>query len=227
MVDHLAEAAVAHIADGMVVGLGTGRAASRAIAALAQRARRQSLTLRCVATSRASRQLAEGLGLVVVDLGAVGRVDILFDGADEVDPGLRMIKGRGGAMTEEKRVARASARRVYLVQSDKLVERLGATAPLPIEVAAAAHDTLRQALATSGLAATGRRRDDRAPFLTDSGNAVLDVRLPPGIDLESLAHRLDAMPAVVGHGLFLDEADEVLVEDAQGQVSRRRRAGRP
>ena len=224
MVDPLAEAAVADIADGMVVGLGTGRAASRAIRAMAQRARDRDLALRCVATSRASRRLASELGLAVVELDEVGRVDTLFDGADEVDPDLRMIKGRGGAMTVEKRVARAARRRVYLVQHDKLVTRLGQSAPLPVEVTLPALTTVEQALHGDGLATSRRRGEaDDGPYRTDGGNPVLDVRLPAGIDLAALARRLDAMAGVVGHGLFLDEADEVLVEDAAGRVTRRTR----
>jgi ribose 5-phosphate isomerase len=106
----------------------------------------------------------------------VERIDYLFDGADEVDASMRMIKGRSGAMTREKIVARAAANRVYLVQSAKLVERLGETAPLPT-----------------------------------------------GVDLTQLAAALDGTPGVVGHGLFLTEADVLLVEDLHGRVSRRSR----
>jgi ribose 5-phosphate isomerase A len=219
MVDRLAEVAVAKIATSMSVGLGTGRAASRAIRALAQRARTEHLALRCVATSTASGKLARALGLAVADLGEVGTVDLLFDGADEVDPDLRMIKGRGGAMTREKRVAQAARRRVYLVQSDKLVARLGQSAPLPVEVEVSALATVEQALQAEGLAGSRRPGEDGGPYRTDGGNPVLDLRLPAAIDLAALARLLDSMPGVVGHGLFLDEADEVLVEDAAGLVT--------
>ena len=126
--DLLATAAVKDIISGMKVGLGTGRAATRAIRALAQRAAAERLDLRCVATSQASHDLAATLGLVVGSLEEIGRLDFLFDGADEVDPALQMIKGRGGAMTREKIVAHASARRVYLIQSDGSLESDGAQA---------------------------------------------------------------------------------------------------
>src|ERR1700704_2021361 len=86
---------------------------------------------RCVATSQASHDLAATLGLTVGSLEEIGPLDFLFDGADEVDPALRMIKGRGGAMTREKIVAHASARRMYLIQSNKLSSRLGEKGPLP------------------------------------------------------------------------------------------------
>src|SRR5512142_2387011 len=132
--DALAAAAVEDVRAGMTVGLGTGRAATRAIEALARRVSGEGLDLLCVATSRASDELGRRLGLRMQAMEGIERIDYLFDGADEVDPAMRMIKGRGGAMTREKIAARAAARRVYLVQSTKLVGRLGEAAPLSIEV---------------------------------------------------------------------------------------------
>lgn len=227
--DALARAAIGDVRAGMVVGLGTGRAAARAIAELARRAAEEKLDLRCVATSRASASQAAGLGLRLVALEATSRVDLLFDGADEVDPALRMIKGKGGAMTLEKQVALAAARRVYLIQEAKLVGRLGQTAPLPVEVQPEEIDLVASTLGKLGLEPAVRRGDADAPFLTDAGNPILDATLPRGshaVDLEALCAALDLMPGVVGHGLFLDQADLVLVEDAGGRVTRRERAGR-
>ena len=221
--DALARAAVEGIESGMTVGLGTGRTASRAIKALADRVAEESLAIVCVATSRATEALARTLDLRLVPLTSVDRVDVLVDGADEVDPALRMIKGRGGAMTEEKRVARASVRRIYVVQSSKLVDRLGETAPLPIEVRPSAIPLVRDALAELDLVAELRRTVEGEEFRTDGGNPVLDAVLPE-TDLSALAVALDAMAGVVGHGLFLDEADLVLIEQEDGQVSRRSRA---
>ena len=211
--DSLAAGAVEPITAGMVVGLGTGRAASRAIEALARRVAVEGLAIVCVATSRASEALAARLGLVVRPMHDVDRLDYLFDGADEVDPALRMIKGRGGAMTREKIVARAAARRVYLVQSTKLVEHLGQTAPVPIEVLAFGLAATLRALRDLGLSPSRRAGD------TDDGNPIVDAPLVG--DPAAVAAALDATPGVVGHGLFLDEADAVLVEDAGGAVSRR------
>lgn len=227
--DALARAAIEDVRPGMVVGLGTGRAAARAIAALARRAADDKLDLRCVATSRASARQADDLGLRVVPLDSVARVDHLFDGADEVDPALRMIKGKGGAMTMEKRVARAASRRLYLVQEAKLVDVLGETAPLPIEVQPEDIDLVVATLHKLGLESTVRRGDADAPALTDAGNPILDAALPRGshaADLGALGAALDLMPGVVGHGLFLEEADVVVVEDTDGQVTRRARPGR-
>jgi ribose 5-phosphate isomerase A len=225
--DELALAAVSGIHSGMTVGLGTGRAATRAIEALAERVASESLQLRCVATSEASAKLAREHGLNVQAMDAVACVDYLMDGADEVDPALRMIKGRGGAMTREKIVAQAATQRVYLVQSTKLVARLGEHAPLPIEVLRFGLAATRRALATWGLEGPLRAWETKAEvreYQTDNGNPVIDAVLPLGLDLSLLAARLDAIPGVVGHGLFLTEADIVLIEDEVGAVSRRVRS---
>lgn len=219
--DPLAATAIEPVADGMIVGLGTGRAASRAIDALARKVRAVGMSIRCVATSEASRRQAESLGMKVLPLTEAGRVDYLFDGADEVDGRLRMLKGRGGAMTREKAVARASDRRVYLVQRSKVVDHLGFAAPLPIEVHAASLEAVIESLRRLGLAGTVRRTPGGDGYRTDSGNPVIDAPLPTGVDVEALARSLDATPGVVGHGLFLDEADEVLVEESEfGPVTR-------
>jgi ribose 5-phosphate isomerase A len=224
MTDFLAAAAVEPIVSGMTVGLGTGRAATRGIRALAERAAAARLELLCVATSDASAHLATTLGLQVRDLHNVERIDYLFDGADEVDPLLRMIKGRGGAMTREKRVAHASRRRIYLIQSDKLVRRLGEKALLPVEVSIDHLQPVRANLQALGLPGDERRTTEGAPYRTDGGNPVLDARLSGAIDVAGLADALDKMTGVVGHGLFLTEADQVLIEDETGQVSRKSKA---
>ena len=222
--DLLAAAAVKDIVSGMAVGLGTGRAATRAIRALAQRAATERLALRCVATSQASHDLAATLGLTVGSLEEIGPLDFLFDGADEVDPELQMIKGRGGAMTREKIVAHASARRMYLIQSSKLSSRLGEKAPLPIEVLASDLAAVQQTLRTIGLEGPIRLKADGTPYKTDNGNPVIDAPLPSDLDVVQLGARLDKLSGVVGHGLFLTEANDVLIEDADGKVSRRTRA---
>ncbi len=217
--DALAEAAVEEVRAGMTVGLGTGRAAARAIEALARRASAEGMDLRCIATSQASEELGRRLGLRLVAMEGVERIDHLFDGADEVDAAMRMIKGRGGAMTREKIAARAAARRVYLVQSAKRVEHLGEAAPLPIEVLRFGLAATRRALRELGL--DGPLRG--GGYETDDGNPVVDALLPASVDLAQLATELDRTPGVVGHGLFLTEADVVLIEDRHGRVSRRTR----
>jgi ribose 5-phosphate isomerase A len=239
--DPLAAAAIAPIQSGMVVALGTGRAASRAIHALAARHERESLDLACVATSRRSAELAERLGLPIRSMRDVMEIDYLFDGADEVDPRLRLLKGAGGAMTREKVAAWASRTRVYLVQRRKLVDRLGETHRLPVEVLETAlgvttirlewlklDPQLRMAGGEHGVSVADVEPGQAiTPYRTDEGNVVIDIRLPddrPPADADVM---LRLMPGVVGHGLFLDYADHVLVEDehAGARLTRLSREG--
>jgi ribose 5-phosphate isomerase A len=222
--DALAAAAVEEIRSGMFVGLGTGRMAARAIHALAGRVSAERLSITCVATSRASEEIARGLGLRVEAMGGIERVDYLFDGADEVDPAMRLLKGRGGAMTRERIVARAAARRVYLVDETKVVARLGQSARLPLEVLRFGIAAAQRALRELGLDASIRQvAGGGAELLTDDGNPILDATLCDGADLPMLAIALDGTPGIVGHGLFLTEAQLLLVEDADGRVHRRSR----
>jgi len=214
--DLLGEAAVAEVQTGMIVGLGTGRTAARGILALARRVREEGLQIHCVPTSHASETLARAYMIPIIDFAMVERVDYLFDGADEVDPRLRMIKGKGGALVRERIVAHASTRNIFLVGEDKLVDRLGARSPLPIAVMAFGLASVRDKLANFGLNGVVRRTLDGQLFLTDNASLILDCTLGDGVDVEKLAAELDSTPGVLDHGLFLDEADEVLVETAEG-----------
>lgn len=226
--DPLADAAVAPVRSGMLVGLGTGRAAFRGVRALAGRVNAERLSLTCVSTSKATEELAVSLGLKVLDFGTVESVDFLFDGADEVDPQLRMLKGGGGAMTRERIVVAAAKQSVNILDHTKLVDRLGVKMPLPIEVVPMAVTSIRPRLAALGLSGPVRqRKDGGGTYITDNGNLIIDAALPasgPGWgDVTALGHLLDAMTGVVDHGLFIREAQTVLVEDAQGRVTRRTR----
>lgn len=222
--DRIAWMAVEPVRAGMLVGLGTGRAATRAIRALAARVAAEGLDVRCVATSEASATLARSLGLRVLEFDDPARVDYLFDGADEVDPALRMIKGRGGAMTREKIVAQSAEFRVYLVDETKLVSRLGLRCALPVEALSFGLGATRARLAALGLTGGVRLDEGGGVYRTDAGNPVLDVAISAETAVDDLGALIDAIPGVVGHGLFLSEADEVLVEDRAGaNVSRRTR----
>lgn len=229
--DPLAELAVAPITAGMVVGLGTGRAASRGVRALAERVRREGLRVRGVATSRATEELGRSLGLEVIELGAASRVDYLFDGADEVDPELAMIKGGGGAMTRERLVAHvcraSSGRCVYLIDASKLSPRLGSARMLPVEVLPMSAGYVRSTLEQMGM--PGQIRGGDTPAVTDNGGWIIDVHLPAhGAErprLGQIADRIKGLSGVIDHGLFLIEADELLIEHPDGSVSRRGRGG--
>lgn len=215
LADALAEAAVADIQSGMIVGLGTGRAAKRGIRALAERVKEESLQITCVPTSQGSEHTALEMGLSIQEFSLVERIDYLFDGADEVDRDLRMLKGSGGAMTRERMVAWASQRRIYMIDESKLVTRLGTNATLPIAVIPFGLASIRAALRNMGLNGVVRRAMDGHLFLTDNANLVIDVTLGEH-DPEQVAEWLNGIPGIVDHGLFLTEADEVLVETPGG-----------
>lgn len=219
VVDRLAEAAVAPIQSGMLIGLGTGRTARRGVRALAERIRAENLKVDCVASSEATEQLARELELRLVDFALVEEVDYLFDGADEVDSQLRMLKGSGGAMTRERIIAWASKRRVYMVDGHKMVENLGTNATLPVAVMAFGLASTRASLRSVGLNGVCRRMMDGDMFITDNGNLILDVPLADDHCLEELAAHLNDIPGVIDHGLFLGEADEILV-DRGGKIDK-------
>ncbi|HVU64919.1 MAG TPA: ribose 5-phosphate isomerase A [Phycisphaerales bacterium] len=222
--DPLADMAIAEIQSGMIVGLGTGRTASRAVVALAERVREEKLNIRCVPTSHATETLARAHQLPLIDFAMEEEVDYLFDGADEVDPSLRMIKGAGGAMTRERIVAYAAKKRVYMVQEQKMVHRLGERATLPIAVLAFGLASTRASLRRLGLNGVVRRTLDGHLFLTDNGTLIVDVTLDDtsiaNMHFEELAEQIDRIPGVLDHGLFLTEADEVLVETNDGRIER-------
>lgn len=224
--DPLADRAAAMISDGSVVGLGTGRAAARVVHAIARRIARERLSLRFVSTSKATDALAARLGMRVEGLADSPRVDTLFDGADEADPRLNMIKGGGAAMTLERIVARAAidsgGAAVYLIDSSKLSASLGATRPLPVETLPPALGPVSRWLASIGLPAEQRLRPDGSQVLTDFGNPVLDARLPPQraghAELAELALTMDTHPGIVDHGLFLTECGHLLIEHPDGSI---------
>ncbi|WP_174290866.1 ribose-5-phosphate isomerase RpiA [Sphingomonas bacterium] len=203
-------AAVAEVRDDMLVGLGTGSTAYWAIAALGERVA-AGLRISVVATSEASAAQARDLAIPLLDMAEVGAVDLTIDGADEIDGRCFAIKGAGGAMTREKIVAAASRRMVVIADGSKRVERIGGV-PLPVEVLPFA-----QAFVTAQLKAlrghSVLREKDGAPYLTDSGNLVLDVQFAAMRYPVSLARKLDALPGVIGHGLFLREVDAAYIAD--------------
>lgn len=221
--DLLAEAAVAEIEPGMIVGLGTGLTAARAIRALASRVRRENLAISCVCTSAAAENLARDFALPILDFSRVESVDYLFDGADEIDHAFRMLKGQHGALASQRLVARASKRNIYLVGEVKFVERLGESATLPIAVLPYALSFIRCELRNLGFSGILRRKMDGEPFVSDLGHMIIDASLN-GRDPADAAALLDEVPGVVDHGLFLDEADELLIENKDGSVRHLARA---
>ncbi|MDE8652787.1 ribose-5-phosphate isomerase RpiA [Novosphingobium album (ex Liu et al. 2023)] len=208
-----AHAAVAEIESGMLVGLGTGTTVSLAIAALGERVL-AGLRIDIVATSRITALQARAAGLSVLAFDTRAGVDLAIDGADELDPDLRAIKGRGGAMLREKIVAAAAARMVVIVDASKEVTALG-RGLLPIETLPFAAGFVSRRIERLG-AAVSLRMAGSAPFLTDQRNIVLDCRFGVIGDCEGLAQALSAIPGMLGHGLFLDEIDAAYVGRKDG-----------
>lgn len=210
----LGEYALRYVRRGQTIGLGSGRAASAFIRALGA----AKLEVRGVATSQASEKLARTLGIEVVDLRSVKRLDADFDGADEVDPKLNLIKGLGGAMVREKIVAAASEKRIFLVTEEKLVKRLGARGNLPVEVIPLAASYVARELAKLELKAA-IRQDAGADYVSDNGNCVLDCKVTKLGNAARLERELCAIPGVVGTGLFVGMTDLVLVAMAGGRIT--------
>ncbi|MEO6339467.1 MAG: ribose-5-phosphate isomerase RpiA [Caulobacteraceae bacterium] len=213
-------AAAALVEDGMIVGLGTGSTAVHFVDALAERMRSEGLKLRGVPTSSATEAQALALSIPLVELGAAGEIDLTVDGADEIGPGLSLIKGGGGALLREKLVWEASRRCVVIADAAKKVARLGRF-PLPVEVVAFGHETtlrrLFDALAEADLgAAPALRKRDGKPFVTDNGGLIYDIPCGAIVDPSLLAAALKSVTGVVEHGLFLDLADEALIGGPDG-----------
>ena len=213
-----AAAARTRIEPGMTIGLGSGRAVFALIDLLAA-TWSSSRPLRAVVASARTeaRARAAGIDLVDLDTDRVGVLDLAFDGADEVDPALRLLKGGGGALLREKLVLAAAGHVVIVAESPKLVDRLGATRPLPVEVVRFAWPTTRRRLLDLVPSATLRQRPDGTPVVTDEGHHLLDCAIPDG-DLPALAATIKSTLGVVEHGLFPDQADEVLLGNADGTV---------
>ncbi|MDO5641091.1 MAG: ribose-5-phosphate isomerase RpiA [Paracoccus sp. (in: a-proteobacteria)] len=221
--DAAARAAVALVSDGMRLGLGTGSTAAFMVRHLAARAAAEGLSLRCAATSKATADLAESLGLRIEALDDIGWLDLTMDGADELDPDLNLIKGGGAALLREKIVASASDRMVVMADGSKVVETLGAF-HLPVEVIPFGWQTTKALIARGlerldlpGRPILLRKRDDMV-LLTDEGNYILDLSLEAIPDAAQLSRMLNAIPGVVENGLFLGLCDLALIGQPDGDV---------
>jgi ribose 5-phosphate isomerase A len=199
------------IEDEMVVGLGTGSTASCFINLLGERMK-GGLKIRGIPTSKSSKELAESLAIPVVDLHQWSEIDVEIDGADEIGPGLVLIKGGGGALLHEKIVASASKRFIVIADSSKVVSRLEKV-PLPVEVIPAASPVVARKLAQLGIRATIRRLGTGSEFITDEGNLILDCECGEIRDPDALATSIRNIVGVVEHGLFLHMTERALVSD--------------
>jgi ribose 5-phosphate isomerase A len=214
-----AEAALAYLPERGVVGLGSGSTARYFIEAVA-RLVAQGRELSAVATSEQSRQQAQGLGIPLLGDAGPWLVDVCVDGADEVSKDLDLIKGGGGCHTREKIVNRAARCNVIVVDESKLSQKLGEKWAVPVEVLPFGIGNARLALGRWGTVALRQHRG--APFITDSGNGILDVRVGPIADPAALEREFEGIPGVVDTGLFIGRADVVIVAGEHGVRELRR-----
>ena len=209
-----AEAAAGLVEPGMTVGLGSGRAVWKLVERLADRAG----AFRAVTASNRTQELAASLGIEVIELDGSIELDLALDGADEVDPALRLIKGGGGALLREKIVISAARRFVVVAETPKRVERLGEHFRLPVEVVRFAWRDTRRRLAPLLPDSELRAGSDGEPYVTDEGHFILDCALDAGSEPDMLDGALKRVTGVVEHGLFLGMADQALLGRPEGGV---------
>ncbi len=215
-----ARASLQFVKNGQVVGLGTGSTAAYFIQLLGEQVK-NGLKIRGIPSSDRSREQAAGLGIPLTTLDECQEIDVTVDGADEVDPQLRLIKGGGGALLREKIVASATKYYVIITDATKRVPVLGKF-PLPVEVIKFAQAVVQKKIEALGAAVELRRGADGKPYLTDENNHILDCRFGQIPDADGLARRLNDMPGVVEHGLFIGMASVVLVANGSEIVELRR-----
>jgi ribose 5-phosphate isomerase A len=212
---------VEFIEDGMTVGLGTGSTAYWMVERLGERVR-EGLRVRCVPTSRRTEEQARSLGIPLVTFDDVQHLDIAIDGADEIGPGLALIKGGGGALLREKLVAAAASRFVVVADASKRVEVLGRF-PLPVEVVPFAWEVTARRVAEVTKVEPALRRDQAGGvYVTDNGNYILDCRCGEIRDPVATERELKMLTGVVECGLFVEMADLAVVatDDAVEIVER-------
>lgn len=214
-----ARASLRFVKNGQIVGLGTGSTAAYFIQLLGEQVK-NGLRIRGIPSSDRSRQQAASLGIPLTTLDEFQQIDVTVDGADEVDPQLRLIKGGGGALLREKIVASATKQLVIVADATKRVPVLGRFA-LPVEVIKFAQAVVVKKIRALGAEVELRRGADGKPFLTDENNHILDCRFGQIADADGLARQLSDMPGVVEHGLFIGMANVVLVADGSEIVELR------
>jgi ribose 5-phosphate isomerase A len=203
-----ARASLRYVKEGQVVGLGTGSTAAYFIKLLGEQVK-NGLRIRGIPTSERSHDLAMSLGIPLTTLDECQEIDVTVDGADEVDPQLRLIKGGGGALLREKIVASATKRMVVVADAGKQVDKLGKF-PLPVEVIKFAQALVAKRIKALGAQVQLRVNANGTPFVTDENNHILDCRFGVIQDADGLARELSQMTGVVEHGLFIGMASVAL-----------------
>jgi len=217
-----ARASLGFIHDGDVVGLGTGSTAAYAVRFIAERVQ-AGLKIRGIPTSVRTKELAASLGIPLTTLDECQQIDVTIDGADEVNPDLQLIKGGGGALLREKITASASRQLVIIADSTKQVPVLGKF-PLPVEVIPFAQALVSREIAALGATVQLRNGSSGKPFVTDEGHHILDCSFGQIPDPPALASKLESMPGVVDHGLFIGMASVALIGKGDKVLELRRRS---
>ena len=215
--DRIGAQAAGEVTPGMIVGLGTGSTATAFVRALGQRVA-EGLSISGIPTSVETRNLARSLNIPLTDLDSVDTVDLCVDGADEIDPALNVVKGRGGALLFEKLVARRADRYLIIATEEKLVNQLGTRLPLPVEIVPLGWKHTARELERLGLE-PALRMSDETPFVTDGGHYILDCETGGIQDASELASRIKAITGVVDHGLFIGMVDLAMTVDDSGRVT--------
>lgn len=212
-----AERAVEFVQSGMVIGLGAGSTAILATRRIAELLKTGTLSdIRGVPCAEYIGQEAAKLGVPITTLEECPTLDLTIDGADEVDSGLNLIKGGGGALTREKIVAQASKREIIIVDESKLVPALGTKWAVPIEVLTFGQGSQIKFLESLGAAVQIRKNAQDEIFKTDQGNIIADCNFGPISDPAALAERLNRRAGIVEHGLFINLATDVIVASSNG-----------
>ena len=217
----VAEAAIKEVQDEMVVGLGSGSTAALMIKSLAEQVRQGKLkNIIGVPTSFQSEVLALELGIPLIDLTSVSKIDLAIDGADEVDPDFELIKGGGACHVREKLVASKASELLIVVDETKLVKNLNQSFPLPVEVIPNAWKQVQEVISELNGSSTLRMATKKAgPVVTDQGNLILDVLFNEGIkNPKDIEMTINNIPGVLENGLFVDLTDKVLVGKIENNI---------
>jgi ribose 5-phosphate isomerase A len=221
-----AEAAVALVQDGMVLGLGTGSTAALFLGALGRRISEEHLRISGIPTSDQTEVEARGLKIPLTNFAEHARIDLTVDGADEIERGtLGLIKGHGGALLREKIVAAASTRMIVVADQTKLSERLGTLVSVPVEVVPFGWEATERRLGELGGNPSLRLGKGGKPFVTDSGHYIIDCAFGPMENPKEIAHHLDHVVGSVEHGMFLKFASDVFIGGPSGVSILRKATG--
>jgi len=206
------------VQDGWIVGLGTGSTAAHMIEHLALRMAREWIKFVGVSSSWSTTLMCRRLGIPLVDLGSVRKLDIVIDGADEIDPKRNLIKGRGAAHLLEKVTAGLTENYIIIADSSKKVQQLGESFPVPLEVLPAAYGLVSVRIEKLGGMMSARQGapGKDGPVISDSGNLICDAKFPIIPDAELLSSELDSIPGLLGHGLFVNMATQVILATPSG-----------